>query len=133
MTWTGEFDRIDRACIIPRPRRRIPVWIGGFTEAAFRRGARLGDGFIFAGPPDAVIEAWARVRHHLAVAGRPVEGFGALYIMTSAKSIDAVIDTTARWEQAGGTHVSIYTMDQRFATAAQHVDYLARVRRSLGG
>jgi len=133
MTWTGEFDRIDRACIIPRPKRRIPVWIGGFSEAAFQRGARLGDGFIFAGPPDGVIDAWARVRQLLAQAGRPVEGFGAHYIMTSATGIDAALATAARWERAGGTHVSVYTMDQRFTTAAQHVEYLARVHRSLVG
>ena len=133
MTWAGEFDRIDRACIVPRPRRRIPVWIGGFSEAAFQRGARLGDGFIFAGPPDGVIDAWARVRQLLAQARRPVEGFGAHYIMTSATGIDAALDTTARWERAGGTHVSVYTMDQRFTTAAQHVEYLARLRRRLDG
>ena len=81
----------------------------------------------------AVSDAWARVRSHLAKAGRPDEGFGAHYIMTSATSVDAVLDTTARWERAGGTHVSIYTMDQHFTTAAEHVEYLTRVRRSLGG
>lgn len=132
LTWAGEFDRIDRACIIPRPRRRIPIWFGGFTEAAFRRGARLGDGFIFAGPPDAVLAGWARVRHLLGEAGRTMEGFGALYIMTSATSIEATTATVARWQRAGGTHASVYTMDQQFATVAQHIDYLARVRRSLG-
>jgi probable F420-dependent oxidoreductase len=133
LSWTGEFDRVDRACIIPRPKRRIPIWVGGFTEAAFRRGARLGDGFVFAGPPEAVISGWARVRHHLAEAERPAEGFGALYIMTSATSVDAVLETTERWERAGGTHVSVYTMDQRFDTAARHVEYLDRLQRRLPG
>jgi len=131
LTWTGEFDRIDRACIIPRPERRVPIWFGGFSEAAFRRGARLGDGFIFAGPPDAVVDAWARVQHHLAQAGRSREGFAALYIMTSATSLEQVPATIERWRRAGGTHASIYTMDQHFETATQHVEYLARVRRSL--
>jgi probable F420-dependent oxidoreductase len=132
MTWTGEFDRIDRACIIPRPKRRIPIWIGGFTEAAFRRGARLGEGFIFAGPMDAVSEAWRSVQRHLAEAGRPTQGFSALYIMTSARSIEDVLATTERWEREGGTHASICTMDQRFESASRHVDYLAELRRRLG-
>lgn len=39
--------RIDRAGILPRPRRQIPIWLGGFSEAAFDRAARIGDGFLF--------------------------------------------------------------------------------------
>ena len=29
--------RIDRAAILPRPKRRIPIWLGGSSEAAFDR------------------------------------------------------------------------------------------------
>ena len=29
--------RIDRAGILPRPKRKIPIWLGGFSEAAFDR------------------------------------------------------------------------------------------------
>ena len=43
--------RIDRAGILPRPKRQIPIWLGGFSEAAFDRAARIADGFRFrAGP-----------------------------------------------------------------------------------
>ena len=43
--------RIDRAGILPRPKRQIPIWFGGFSEAAYDRAARIGDGFMFrAGP-----------------------------------------------------------------------------------
>ena len=45
----GEFDRVNRAALNPRPRRAIPIWLGGFSEPAYRRGARLADGFIFIG------------------------------------------------------------------------------------
>jgi alkanesulfonate monooxygenase SsuD/methylene tetrahydromethanopterin reductase-like flavin-dependent oxidoreductase (luciferase family) len=41
--------RIDRAGILPRPKRQIPVWLRGFSEAAFDRAARIGDGFLFSG------------------------------------------------------------------------------------
>ena len=41
--------RIDRAGILPRPKRQIPIWLGGFSEAAFDRAARIGDGFLFSG------------------------------------------------------------------------------------
>jgi hypothetical protein len=36
--------RIDRAGILPRPKRQIPIWLGGFSEAAYDRAARIGDG-----------------------------------------------------------------------------------------
>ena len=39
--------RIDRAGILPRPKRKIPIWLGGFSEAAYDRAARIGDGFLF--------------------------------------------------------------------------------------
>src|SRR3954447_15979234 len=36
--------RIKRAGILPRPKRQIPIWLGGSSEAAFDRAARIGDG-----------------------------------------------------------------------------------------
>src|SRR5262249_8135390 len=41
--------RIDRAGILPRPKRQIPIWLGGFSEAAYDRAARIADGFLFSG------------------------------------------------------------------------------------
>src|SRR5947207_6619171 len=41
--------RIDRAGVLPRPKRQIPIWLGGFSEAAYDRAARIGDGFLFSG------------------------------------------------------------------------------------
>ncbi|MDI1290875.1 MAG: LLM class F420-dependent oxidoreductase, partial [bacterium] len=52
LTFDGQFHHLDRCCINPRPTRRIPIWIGGFSEPAFRRAGALGDGFTFAGDLD---------------------------------------------------------------------------------
>src|ERR1700730_15969824 len=41
--------RIDRAGILPRPKRQIPIWLGGSSEAGSDRAARIGDGFLFSG------------------------------------------------------------------------------------
>jgi alkanesulfonate monooxygenase SsuD/methylene tetrahydromethanopterin reductase-like flavin-dependent oxidoreductase (luciferase family) len=32
--------RIDRAWILPRPKRQIPIWLGGFSEAAYEPGGQ---------------------------------------------------------------------------------------------
>lgn len=48
---TGEVgdERIERAGLGFRPRRAIPIWVGGANERALRRGALNADGFCFAG------------------------------------------------------------------------------------
>ncbi len=45
----GRFDRVDRAALLPKPARAMPLWLGGYSDAAFDRAARLADGFIFIG------------------------------------------------------------------------------------
>jgi alkanesulfonate monooxygenase SsuD/methylene tetrahydromethanopterin reductase-like flavin-dependent oxidoreductase (luciferase family) len=135
LSMEGEFDRIDRGCIAPRPVRPIPIWVGGFGEPAFRRGGRLGDGFVFAGGTDAALEGLARVRHHLAEAGRrDAAGFGLELIATRAKSPRDVVEAAERWQEAGGTHLSVPTMRLGFADPADpaaHVDYIAAVKSAL--
>ena len=44
--FSGRFHRVPRAALAPRPTRRIPLWFGGSSPTAFRRAARIGDGFI---------------------------------------------------------------------------------------
>jgi probable F420-dependent oxidoreductase len=131
VTFDGRFDRLERACINPRPRRSIPVWVGGFSEPAFRRGGTLGDGFTFAGDVDRAIEGMARVRHHLAEAGRAVEGFGMELIPTRARDTAAMIEAAERWASAGGTHATFVTMKLGLDTAAAHLDHLQSLQDAL--
>lgn len=131
VSFEGRFDRIERGCINPRPLRSIPVWVGGFGEPAFRRAGRLGDGFSFAGSFDHCLDALARVRHHLAEAGRSDADFGAELITTRAKDVDELRRVTERWREAGGTQVSVVTMKLGFTSAAAHIDFLADVKDAL--
>jgi alkanesulfonate monooxygenase SsuD/methylene tetrahydromethanopterin reductase-like flavin-dependent oxidoreductase (luciferase family) len=126
--FAGAFDRINRAAINPRPRRRIPIWFGGFADVALRRAAALGDGFIFVdgGSGDA-FERVSSLRKFLKEAGRAEEGFGLHCNMLKAKSPQAIVETASRWRDIGGTHASVLTMGQNFATIDQHIDYLKMV------
>ena len=61
--FAGRFHRIDRASLMPKPTRPIPIWLGGSSEAAFNRAARVADGFIFFGRSvDQTVDAWDRLR-----------------------------------------------------------------------
>ncbi|MDE2405293.1 MAG: LLM class F420-dependent oxidoreductase [Sphingomonadales bacterium] len=138
VTFDGRFDHIDRAALVPRPERRIPVWLGGFADVALARGARIGDGFIFA---DGAADAFAQVaalRGHLAAAGRGEEPFGLQINMLAAKTPESVVETAMRWRDAGGTHAAVNTMGQGLGgqglgDAAAHVDYARRVADALRG
>ncbi|MEM9711313.1 MAG: LLM class F420-dependent oxidoreductase [Actinomycetota bacterium] len=132
VSFDGRFDTVERVAVVPRPGRQIPIWVGGFSEAAFRRGATLGDGFIFAGRLDACLDAWTRVQELLGEAGREVDGFGADLVTTGVRSVDEVAERAARWDDAGGTHLSVVTMGQDFTTADEHIAFLAEAKAAVG-
>src|SRR3989454_5369119 len=45
VTFAGEFWRLDRITVLPKPvQQPMPLWIGGNSEAAMRRAGRLRDG-----------------------------------------------------------------------------------------
>lgn len=52
----GDHYAFDDIRFLPKPARRIPIWIGGGVEASFRRAVEKGDGFHVVGlkPPQVV-------------------------------------------------------------------------------
>jgi probable F420-dependent oxidoreductase len=47
VTFEGRYYRVREVHVLPKPRQSggLPIWIGGHTDAALRRAARLGDGW----------------------------------------------------------------------------------------
>jgi probable F420-dependent oxidoreductase len=130
--FSGRFDRVDRAALIPKPTRQIPIWLGGFSEVAFERGARLADGFIFGDTVDRAASTLKRMRDRRESLGKPVEDFGASYMARPKDSLDELVADVEAWREAGGTHVSLVTMGQDLDSAEGHVDYLASAADALG-
>lgn len=132
LSFEGRFDRVDRGNILPRPKREIPIWIGGFKEVAFRRGGTLGDGFIFGGDATSAQEQWGRVEHHLSASGRSSEGYGRDLITIAARSVDDCVKNVEAWRGMGGTHASVCTMGMGLDSASAHIDFMAEVREKIG-
>jgi probable F420-dependent oxidoreductase len=131
--FSGRFDRVDRASLVPKPARSIPIWLGGSSEAAFDRAARLADGFIFIGGAiDHAVESWQGLRTRVLGHGRSAEDFGADFVARpqggGVGEVAAVIDA---WRAAGGTHVSVVTMGLGLTSADSHIEYLASVAAAL--
>ncbi|MEO8692347.1 MAG: LLM class F420-dependent oxidoreductase [Acidimicrobiales bacterium] len=129
--FSGRFDRVDRASLVPQPARSIPIWLGGFGEVAFERAARLADGFIFGGGLEYCIDAWHQMRDRLGVLGRSVDDFGADYTALTREGPSEIPAKVDAWRAAGGTHVSVVTMGLGLDSIDGHIDYIASVAHAL--
>src|SRR5258708_4190023 len=109
--FSGRFDRVDRAALVPKPARPIPIWLGGSGEVAFDRAARLADGFIFFDGGIDSVNAWKRLRDRVRGLGRAVEeDFGADYVALPRGGIGDLTAEVDAWRAAGGTHVAVVTI-----------------------
>ncbi len=96
--FSGRFDRVDRASLVPKPAQPIPIWLGGSSEVAFARAARLADGFIFSGGgADHVADAWDRLRDRVAGLNRSVDDFGGEYVVRPQGSISNLTAEVEAW------------------------------------
>jgi probable F420-dependent oxidoreductase len=130
--FSGRFDRIDRASLVPKPTRPIPIWLGGSGEKAFDRAARLADGFIFfGGGADRAIESWKRLRARVSDLGRSADDFGGEYVALSGADVSELTREIHVWREGGGTHVTVVTMDLGLDSAGSHIDYLASLASTL--
>jgi len=131
VSFAGQFDQVDRAALNPRPKRTIPIWMGGFADIALRRAARLADGFIFA---DGIADSVAQVpllREYLKAESRDACSFGLHCNMLFAKDPAAVVERARQWQDVGGTHASVVTMGLGFTTAGEHIAYARQVAEAL--
>jgi alkanesulfonate monooxygenase SsuD/methylene tetrahydromethanopterin reductase-like flavin-dependent oxidoreductase (luciferase family) len=91
-----------RLQMTPAPRRRIPLYVGGTSEAALRRAARLGDGWISELHSLEELRALVGRLHALrAEAGRTA---GPFHVFGAAQDAFG-LDGYRRLEEAGVTHV----------------------------
>jgi probable F420-dependent oxidoreductase len=105
VTFKGEFFTLDRISVFPKPwQDPPPIWIGGKSEAAMKRTARLGDGWIpsFITPAEFRVGV-ERVRELAAASDRdvPADHFGALINYAIAPSHAAALAMAEPYLQRG--------------------------------
>ena len=136
--WTGEpveyhgkYFSFGKITMAPKPRTPggPPVWVGGRAEAALRRAARLGDGWMpYVVTPKRVGDGLEFIAREAENAGRKFEHFGtALHLfVTVGPSYEAALDVAA-------THLSKrYAMDfrepaKRYAAIGKPAEVAARI------
>jgi probable F420-dependent oxidoreductase len=127
LDYSGRWHRVDRASICPRPSARIPIWLGGGSDGAFRRAAEHADGFVFAGDRERSLEGIGRLRSRLEEAGRDPATFGLEVFVEYGSGPDGWAEEIEACRREGITHVSMRTISG--ATPApdpqDHIDALA--------
>jgi alkanesulfonate monooxygenase SsuD/methylene tetrahydromethanopterin reductase-like flavin-dependent oxidoreductase (luciferase family) len=130
----------------PKPPQggKIPIWIGGYSEAAFQRVGRLGDGWLASRVTDAADarRALDAIRRHAEAAGRDPGGIG-LQSMVAPPPRDAeskrfyaepdrVVARVTDLQKMGFTWVSL-NATAIFQSGARSVDAMADVLAALHG
>jgi probable F420-dependent oxidoreductase len=145
VTFEGRWHRIPDAGINPLPvQRPIPLWIGGESDVALRRAARMADGWMSSRPvrapgkqpsgEPARDHQIARLREHLAAAGRDLKTFG---IEGRASVADGGPEEwrgqVEQWSKLGATHLGVNTMQARLPKPRAHIDAIRRFHEAISG
>lgn len=134
VTFHGRWHRLPGVGIRPMPvQRPIPIWMGGRSDRAYRRIARLADGWMPQFPPDEEgVEIVERVRQYTREAGRDPAKLGLEARLTIADSSpDEWHRQVERWRELGATHLSINTM-RAGLSPKEHIAKIEELARELG-
>ncbi|MGA9723103.1 MAG: LLM class flavin-dependent oxidoreductase [Candidatus Binatus sp.] len=129
--YRGKYFSFGKITMSPKPRTPggPPVWVGGRAEAALKRAARLGDGWMpYVVTPKRVGDGLEFIAREAEKAGRKFEHFGtALHLfVTLGPSYEAALEVAT-------THLSKrYAMDfrepaKRYAAMGKPADVAARI------
>jgi probable F420-dependent oxidoreductase len=125
----GKWHTIPDAGLNPLPiQRPIPIWFGGNAEAALRRLARLGDGWIALHRRAAEARpALAMLERFLEEAGRSRSQVGLEARISYETGDPKVWETTVReWQVEVATHLSFNTMGSGFTTPQEHIEAIKK-------
>ena len=88
----GKHYDFDRLMMAPAPKEPVPIYVGGHSEPALKRAARLGDGWIAVQvTPDEIAETVPKLhsyREEYGVADRPFEIKVTPLVMPSIEAMD---------------------------------------------
>lgn len=133
--YEGRWHRVTAAGINPRPvQDPLPVLIGGDVDAVLERAARIGDGWLPMGKPDAEAEKLARVRHYLEKHGRD----GAKFDVTATIDLhdqgwDDVAADVEGWRQLQATAIYFDGMKVGMKGPDQHIEAIERYKSIIDG
>ncbi len=142
--FNGAFYKLKGVTIAPKPvQPELPMWIGGSTDAAIRRTARIGTGWQAGGDPPAEAGCVvAAIKAAASEAGRSIDedhygaGFAFHFGSLNAPAVGRAIDAYAKRTGRDATHAfAVGDVDTILARVAEYVDAGVSkfILRPLGG
>lgn len=100
--YQGQHYQFNKLEMNPAPTAHIPIWVGGISNAAMKRAARLGDGWVTdLQTSDEIIDCINKVREYRKEYGRDHLPFSVMATPSDAFTVDGY----KKLEDAGVTHI----------------------------
>lgn len=136
-SFEGRYYRLGNVACYPKPLQQPhpPIWIGGNTDPALRRAARLGDAWHAAGAtPEEIAAALPALRDYVRAAGRDPAAVQVTVRtgLPGSEDPDATLARLRRYTDLGVTHVCLETSFRDPSRAYTTLERFARdVRPNL--
>jgi probable F420-dependent oxidoreductase len=135
VTYNGRFHQLNAVNIVPPPvQRPIPIWVGGSSDAAVKRAARLADGWMPILAPDAQAKQKLELlRTEMRKHGRDPAKFGLEAWLRMHESDPQHWAAAADgWRKLGAQFVMLYPM-YRTAKLDDQIEILRQFKAVVGG
>jgi probable F420-dependent oxidoreductase len=136
VTYEGRWHHLNHVGIAPMPSRSIPVWIGGMSDGAMKRAAKISDGWYpqfrpnGPDPVETLDRFWSYAREY----GRGPDEIG---IQTTANfaglepgQLGKRLEEIASWD--GVTHVTLNSMGAGLQSPRDHIEAIRRYKAEIG-
>jgi probable F420-dependent oxidoreductase len=135
LDYSGEYHRIDKASINPRPSEPIPVWFGGSAPALLDRVARLGDGWIpLMGANEKAQACIDTIKKTREAAGLSFDNFGIqAQAQYAGGSVERWQKHAEAWQNMGCTHLAIATHNAGPTNVDGHLARIGEYQKALAG
>ena len=135
LDYTGEYHRIDKASINPRPSKTIPIWFGGSAPALLDRVARLGDGWIpLMGANDKAKACIDTIKQTREAAGLSFDNFGIqAQAQYAGGSPERWRKHAEAWREMGCTHLAVATHNAGPTNVDGHLARIGEYQQALQG
>jgi probable F420-dependent oxidoreductase len=129
VTFRGRFHDLKEVNITPAPiQRPIPIWLGGSSDAAMKRAARIGDGWMPIMAPEDAERKMPILHEHLKAFGRERSKFGLeAWLRMNEADPKQWAAAASGWRRLGADIVMLYPM-YRIPDFADQIETLRRFK-----